>query len=147
MTMRRSHELPCPKCGHTQRTIVFESINVDINPELKADLFEGKINRFTCQTCGLSALISVPLLYHDMTNQFCVWFVPFEAVRDMSFMDAFNRDGTMRSVHAEVSAEVRREFNIEPSPHLQRPHVVFDMGELARYILFRERLVHMGAPL
>jgi len=41
------------------------SVNVRLNPELKAHVLDGSILRYTCESCGKSAPAMYDLLYHD----------------------------------------------------------------------------------
>jgi hypothetical protein len=49
MTEMESHKLNCPKCGHLQDTVVWTSLNVSLDPDLREKLFNGEINVFICQ--------------------------------------------------------------------------------------------------
>ncbi len=48
MSMESSESIKCPKCGADQEVIVWSSLNVDLDPELRARLFNGEINMFEC---------------------------------------------------------------------------------------------------
>jgi hypothetical protein len=76
MTKERMEEIDCSKCGAKQTETVWCTINVTLNPELKKKLFQGEINRFHCKSCRNEPSISLPLLYHDMRNKYCVQYYP-----------------------------------------------------------------------
>jgi hypothetical protein len=59
-------EANCPECGRSQRVTVCHSINVTVSPNLKDELFQDKINTFSCEQCGKTIRIALDLLYHDM---------------------------------------------------------------------------------
>ncbi len=44
--------LQCPHCGNEQKLEIWESINVTLDPEVKAKLLAGKINVFICDKCS-----------------------------------------------------------------------------------------------
>lgn len=135
MSIERPIELTCPICEHDQVVVVWESLNADVSPTAREQLFEGRINVFDCEGCGKSFPISTPLLYHDMTRRFLVQFYPFENIEDDEFLARFDRDG-----HPTVFAEA---FRMTPKAdafqYMTAPHVVFSMDELVRHVLFRER--------
>jgi hypothetical protein len=130
MTTGRVREIDCPKCGGRQTEKVLETINVSLNPELKEKLFQGEINRFRCKGCGNEAHIFTPLLYHDMRKKYCVQYYPLKFLDHDQFFDNFNREGDKNP-----SLPLVRELE-----YMQKIHIVFEMGELVRYIIFRDKL-------
>lgn len=64
----------CLECNTVRDCTVYSSINVTINPELKNDFLENKINIFKCEKCGNTAAIPFSFMYHDMDNKFQVIF-------------------------------------------------------------------------
>jgi predicted nucleic-acid-binding Zn-ribbon protein len=130
MTKERMEEIDCPKCGAKQTETLWETINVTLNPELKEKLFQGEINRFRCKNCGNEAYISLPLLYHDMRKKYCVQYYPFDWLEDDQMLDDFSREG-----EPNFSLPVARTLE-----YMEKIHIVFEMGELVRYIIFRDKL-------
>jgi hypothetical protein len=130
MTIQHQIELECPDCHEIQVTSVWSSINVQVNPEAKQELLKGKVNVLYCHKCGNHAGIVTALLYHDMEQQFWVQYYPFDRAMSADLAEDFSAEG-----------EVRTEFPGKVAGYTSRPpHVVFDMGELVRYVLFRDRL-------
>jgi hypothetical protein len=101
---------------------------VDVSPDLKEKLFNGEINVFNCTRCAHVEPLEVPLLYHDMRREFLVWYFPLNSLGEDGFLNYFTQHGELDG----------NELNI-PKDNL-RTHFVFDMNELLRYIVFRERL-------
>ena len=123
--------LQCPHCGNSKETTVWDSLNVTLDPQLKKELLQATINLFSCQKCGKSTFIGAPLLYHDMDQQFCVQYYPPEALDHADFFRQFNPDGTLAM--AGVPAAI-----LKSGAYLTRPHIVFDMNEMLRYVAFRD---------
>ena len=67
-------EFQCPSCNSSQTIEIWRSINTQENPELKKELFEGRINVFHCLECDFEGSLPVDLLYHDVENQFAFSF-------------------------------------------------------------------------
>ena len=130
MTRKRMEEIDCPKCDRKQTETVWNTINVTLNPELKEKLFQGEINKSRCKNCGNEAFISLPLLYHDMDKKYCVQYYPFELLDYDQFFDNFNREGNLNFSLPSVKTV----------KYMKNIHVVFEMGELERYIIFRDKL-------
>jgi hypothetical protein len=89
------------------------------------------INVFRCDRCGEEAFISVPLLYHDMERKFMVQFHPLENLRDEELLERFTEEGEITGME-NLPCKLRETF--------KRIQIVFDVGEMVRYIIFRERV-------
>jgi len=139
MSIHREEEISCPKCGKAQTVTLWESIDADPDPDARTALFEARINRFDCPACDFDALVPVPLLYHDRKRQFVVRFFPFGLLDERQFVERFTADGRDREV-AEAFERARKAKKIPPGAEPAEPHLVFDMTELVRYVLFRERV-------
>lgn len=125
MTKQASFEMECPQCHAKQETRIWQSVNVDVSPGLKEKLFNGEINVFNCTKCAHVEPLEVSLLYHDMQRKFLVCYVPLSYLDEKDALNQFTKSGDMHG---------------GASPEFERIHVVFDMNELLRYIVFRERL-------
>ena len=133
MSKMAQHDLQCPSCGHTTPTTVWESINVTVDPRLKEQLFAGRVNMFECARCDNRTFVNASLLYHDVTLRYCTYFFPRHALDADDFYQKFNVDGSLAMHGAEaVLASM--------AGYLTQPHIVFDMHEMLRYVVFRDRL-------
>jgi len=136
VTRQRSVELDCPKCGEKRSVALYDSINVSLDPSLKDRLFKGEINSFKCDKCQEEASVPMPLLYHDMDKPFLVQYYPFNAVEDNEFLNQFSKEG-------ESSPEVINSIPRKLREHYKRIHIVFDMEELIRYVIFRDKIAEL----
>lgn len=136
MTRLRSIELECPRCGERQNTPIYDSINVSLDPILKEKLFRGEINLFRCEKCEENFFLQIPFLYHDMEKNILVQFYPFKFVEDKTFLEQFSKEG-------EFSFMVKGFLRRKKRRIFPTPHIVFDMGELIRYIIFRDNLYNL----
>jgi predicted nucleic-acid-binding Zn-ribbon protein len=96
MSKMSEREISCPKCGNTQARVVWDSINVTLNPELRDKLFDADVNMFSCQKCGQRAFVNLPLLYHDMNRRFCVQYYPQKLLDNKDFFEQFTKEGELR---------------------------------------------------
>ncbi len=138
MTRRRLMDLECPKCGARQTVSLYDSINVSIDPSLKEKLFKGEINVFQCERCDQKIFVANPLLYHDMEKHLLVQFYPFHAIEDKDFLHQFSKEG-------EYSNEMVKTFPKGLRETFKRIHLVFDMEELIRFVVFRDKLHELWA--
>ncbi|NMB79393.1 MAG: hypothetical protein GYA23_09920 [Methanomicrobiales archaeon] len=138
MSSHERLEVECPSCRAKQDILIWKSINVTRDPEMKEQLFTGKVNYFTCSTCGFEGFISAPLVYDDMDKKICVNYVPVEYLEDDGYLqDSFTSDGLVRLVLHKDTAP------IADTGYFRHAHIVFSMAELIRYVLFRDRLTQV----
>jgi hypothetical protein len=69
-----------------------------------------------------------------MEQQFCVQFYPDEALEDEDFYDEFDINGKKKQ------NEFINQFD-KRGQYLTEAHIVFDLDELLKYVVFRENLV------
>ncbi len=73
MSKQAEKKIKCERCGLEQTFIIWESLNVTLDPGQKRELLEGKFTYFICKNCQWSSRIVYPLLYHDMGKRFMIW--------------------------------------------------------------------------
>ena len=76
--MTRSMTVACPACKAPVEATVARVIDARRQPQLKAALLSGQLNRVSCAVCGSSGALPTPILYHDADNELLVAFVPPE---------------------------------------------------------------------
>lgn len=67
---------PCSKCGQQHKVIVYKSINISDNPELKAKVADGSLFLWECPHCGQMNLAKYETLYHDPEGKLMIWLIP-----------------------------------------------------------------------
>ncbi len=67
---------PCSKCGQQHKIIVYRSINIADNPELKAKVKDGSLFFWECPHCGQVNLAKYETLYHDPSLKVMFWLIP-----------------------------------------------------------------------
>lgn len=81
---------PCSKCGRQHKIIIYRSINVSENPELKEKVKDGSLFLWECPHCGQVNLARYETLYHDPAGKLMVWLLP-EGDLPESQMEAITR--------------------------------------------------------
>lgn len=76
MAQTDTYSIKCPKCGAQQDELLYDSIDVGKEPELRRQLLENKLNAVTCQSCGHPFRIDKNLLYHDSRAGWMVYMNP-----------------------------------------------------------------------
>ncbi len=142
MSLERPVNIACPKCKAEQEVIIWESLNVQVTPEAKEELFKGNINVFRCRSCGFEAHIPVDFMYHDMALKFVVQYFPFVFVEEDEerVFASYRPDGTMKIPLSFMEDDDAEGTRIQEASYMFKPHIVFDMEELVRYVIYREKL-------
>jgi hypothetical protein len=69
----------CPFCGAPITVPIQRVIDANDQPELKAQLLNGRLNAFTCPTCHNSGAVAAPFIYHDANKELALIFLPLES--------------------------------------------------------------------
>ena len=80
MSKQRKITYKCEFCGKPFDTTVYDSVNVDLDPELREKILNGSLFMHECPHCHKKNAILVPMIYHDMTNKFMVFSGDYEYV-------------------------------------------------------------------
>ena len=75
MTDVWSTSITCPSCTAQDAVCVYRSINVTLNPELKAPLLQQELTRHRCSQCGAVISLNHGLLYHDEEKRLIIHLV------------------------------------------------------------------------
>ena len=86
MSLMTFETISCPACKRKQEVEVWASLNVTVDPSLRARLFAGEINIFSC-VCGYEAEFVATLLYHDMARKIAIHLYPTGVQIDTNGMD------------------------------------------------------------
>ena len=78
MSINFKKQIKCPSCSNLSEMTLWQSVTVSDSQDLKEDLLKGKVNIFRCASCGATALVPVPLLYHDEEKRLMISFSPCE---------------------------------------------------------------------
>lgn len=74
MSMPSNTKITCPKCNHESDYIVWYSINVTLDPEMKDKILDDTLFSWVCPHCGERFYAPYDFLYHDMENGIFTWY-------------------------------------------------------------------------
>lgn len=66
----------CPQCQTKGSVHAIGSVNVDQNPDVRGKIEDLSLFHWKCPNCGKISMVLQPCLYHDMSEEFMVWFSP-----------------------------------------------------------------------
>ena len=75
MSKKSKVQITCPYCQNNMMITKWDSINVDLNPEEKGRIINGKFFDFNCDYCNKVIHGFYSCLYHDMTHHFMMYLV------------------------------------------------------------------------
>ena len=129
MSSFRNIKITCPACNTEGSYTVWDSVNVDLDPELKSKVMDSSLFTWVCPNCKKSFNAPYSFLYHDMTHNFMVYFesekshiIPFaEYLRVME-------NGLDMGAIAAIAAKFRDE-----NPQM---NILFDSTTVDKELLF-----------
>jgi hypothetical protein len=123
--------MSCPRCGHLQTVEFYRSVNVTINPELRGELFGHGLNIATCERCGSTGFLPVPMFYHDMALRFLILLDSTDALGDDTahIFEVFMGKGIVPPAYASM---------IEGAHHQYRTRIVSTYDRMLEKILVFE---------
>lgn len=74
MSQERQEIIKCPKCGAEGEFAIWDSINVDLNPELKEKILNEELFLWICPKCGAKVFVPSGTIYHDMKRKYMLFF-------------------------------------------------------------------------
>lgn len=115
-------KINCPHCNEENEVILWEKVNVDMNPDLKEKLFAETINNMKCKSCNYVSRIDIPLYYNDTKRKFFIYLVPDFPI------DKKEEDNLLANLKAET-------LNILDSGYDNKKRAVFEYYNLLEKIL------------
>lgn len=67
------YDFRCPKCRHSQKFTIWESVTAHLNPDLKSKILNGSFFQQRCGGCKASVELTHPVLYHDTRKRLAIW--------------------------------------------------------------------------
>lgn len=78
MSQVKRETIECPNCHRKGEFELWDSVNVDLDPELREKIFNEELFLYHCPHCGHVTGIPMDTFYHDMKNQFMLFFSFFK---------------------------------------------------------------------
>lgn len=107
----------CPACRSPLAAEIEQIIDVKRQPQLKAALLSGELNRVRCNACGASNALATPILYHDAGREMLVAYVPPELNLQGAQRDQLVGD-MLRDLTARIPREEFRGYMFQPGQAL-----------------------------
>lgn len=76
MAQTNTYPIQCPECKSQQDEVLYDSIDVGKEPELRRQALENRLNAVVCASCGFKFRIDKNLLYHDSRAGWMIYLSP-----------------------------------------------------------------------
>jgi hypothetical protein len=76
MSIVRERSIACPRCGTTRARRVAVSLQGPLVPNLRAEILDGKFQRFACEDCGDWFFADGPMLWIDFEKKQWIGLFP-----------------------------------------------------------------------
>jgi hypothetical protein len=129
MSSFRNIKITCPDCNTEGTYTVWDSVNVDLGPELKSKVMDGSLFTWVCPNCKKSFNAPYSFLYHDMTHNF---MVQFDASRSHIIPFAEYLRVLENGLDMNAIAVIAEKFR-EDNPHM---NILFDSMTADKELLF-----------
>jgi hypothetical protein len=82
MSLKTTAIAKCTHCGNEQRIEIYNSINIEEDPNLKEDVRNGSLFVWECSSCGTMNLARHQTLYVDKAEKLIIWLLPEDRMTD-----------------------------------------------------------------
>lgn len=72
MTQQKNMIVNCPACLEDSNFKIYSAINTEANPEIKENIFNREIFKFSCPHCGEEILVAYNCTYTDPQNKYII---------------------------------------------------------------------------
>ncbi|MGA0333569.1 MAG: CpXC domain-containing protein [Kiritimatiellia bacterium] len=76
MAQTSTYPIQCPECKSQQDEVLYDSLDVGKEPELRKQLIENKLNRVKCHSCHYEFYVDKNLLYNDSKEGWMIYLNP-----------------------------------------------------------------------
>lgn len=76
MAQTSTYPIQCPECKSQQDEVLYDSIDVGKEPELRKQLIENRLNRVKCNACAYEFYVDKNLLYNDSREGWMIFLNP-----------------------------------------------------------------------
>lgn len=103
----------CPRCQTTYSAQIVNIVDTRMGPQMKAALLNGYLNRIECPSCGTTAVVNVPLVYHDPDKELLLVLLPSELGLGADQQERLI-GGLVQAVMSQVPQEERKGYFLRP---------------------------------
>ena len=85
MSLPHQEEVTCPNCGRKGNLTIWDSINTELDPNMKAKVRSGEAFMYTCPRCHQKTIANYAFLYHQMEDHIMIYYVTNKAELKMAY--------------------------------------------------------------
>lgn len=84
MSLEQKVKIQCPNCKKEGDFEIYDSLNVQMDPQQKNKLITGEMFVYKCPYCGKETLVNYGLLYHDMDKKIIIQYATNDDERKLA---------------------------------------------------------------
>ena len=143
MSKRCEVTITCPKCNEEHPFVMWQSINTQLDPEMRAAVKDRSAFQFICPTCGEKTYVDYGFLYHQMEDGIMIHYASSDEdaeeiykmvtnkEQDSLFYDMLDADYLIRIVRSQN--ELREKISIFDEGLDDRIIEIIKLFVLAKY--------------
>lgn len=81
MTLIKKDIIKCA-CGNQVPMTIYETVDIELSPELKTQVLNRKINYFKCTHCDFERTLVASFVYKDPKRRLMIWVHPQKEARN-----------------------------------------------------------------
>ena len=101
MSLCHKQSIKCPKCREENEFTIWRSINTMLDPECKEKVRTRDLFQFVCPDCGNKAEVDYGFLYHQMEDEYMIYYVGDEDTKQAKESFDSTRNNEPLSVFAD----------------------------------------------
>lgn len=71
-------------CGNLVTLRMWESVNIELDPDMLGEVLNGNVNRYHCPHCLLDQRLVKGYLFHDPVAKLMIWILPAKAQNEQN---------------------------------------------------------------
>lgn len=91
MAQTSTYPIRCPECKSQQDEVLYDSLDVGKEPELRKQLIEHKLNRVKCNACNFEFYVDKNLLYNDSRGGWMIYLNPHSMENAETAIEEFDQ--------------------------------------------------------
>jgi len=91
MAQTSTYPIQCPECKSQQDEVLYDSLDVGKEPDLRKRLIENRLNRVKCNACSYEFYVDKNVLYNDSKEGWMIFLNPHPLDKSKDAINEFDK--------------------------------------------------------
>lgn len=91
MAQTSTYPIQCPECKSQQDEVLYDSLDVGKEPDLRKQLIENRLNRVKCNACSYEFYVDKNVLYNDSKEGWMIFLNPHPVDKSKDAINEFDK--------------------------------------------------------